>query len=182
MAFAVVEQLVDQVELRAPHLPSFSLADPAATIATVERSRFDLALVDAAAEARVDVRDGLPVRELVEHEGGIDLQAGRERWRVAARLRAALGPALDRLGAVARVAEPSITGAVLGAQLSRWVRERAVAAIAGRRTPFVIDGDRTLACTCERPGDDGRTAPPSGFALASPAVGHGRPCAASCVA
>lgn len=50
----------------------------------VERSRFDLALVEAAVAAGADVRDGLPVSELVEHDDGIDLWAGRGRWRADA--------------------------------------------------------------------------------------------------
>jgi len=313
-ALRTVERRVDRVEVRGPHLPPIHLADPAASIAMVERSRFDLALVEVAAEAGADVRDGDAVRELVEHESGVDLRSGRDRWRADAvviadgepsgtarkvglggparrralalevdlpfadglerdtailsyrfgggygwyfpkgdhanvgvgshrrselgrlredladftselgldlaqarvrghwipqglrrgplasrravlagdaagtadalfgegisyaivsgiaaaqtignwaegsltdlsphdaRLRAALGPALDRLDVLARAAEFSITAALLGVRLSGLVRERAVDAIAGRRVPFVIDGDCELACSCE---------------------------------
>ncbi len=41
---------------------------------------------------------------------------------------------VGRLETTARLAEFSITGVLLAATLSRWVRERAVDAIAGRRT------------------------------------------------
>jgi hypothetical protein len=82
---------------------------------------------------------------------------------------------------MARVAELSITGALLGAHLSGWVRDRAVDAIAGRRAPFIIDGDCTLACACEWPGAESPPAASSGL-LASPAVESGRPCAALCIA
>ena len=313
-ALRAVERRVDRIELRGPHLPPIHLADPAASIAMVERSRFDLALVEAAAETGADVRDGDPVRGLLEHEAGVDVRTGRDRWRADAvviadgepsgtarkiglggparrqalalevdlpfadglqrdtavlsyrfaggygwyfpkgdhanvgvgshrrseigrlredladfaselgldlaqarvrghwipqglrrgplasrravlagdaagtadalfgegisyaivsgvaaaqtigdwadgrltdlspydaRLRAVLGPTLDRLDTIARVAAFSITAALLGVRLSGQVRKRAVDAIAGRRTPFVIDGDCELACTCE---------------------------------
>lgn len=84
MALHTVERRVDRVELRGPHLPPTHLADPAATIAMVERSRFDVALVKAAAAEGAEVRDGVAVRELVERDDGIDIQAGRLRWRADA--------------------------------------------------------------------------------------------------
>ena len=68
LALATVERRVDRVELHGPHLSALRLADPAATIAMVERERFDLVLVEEAARAGVIVRDGEPVRELLEHE------------------------------------------------------------------------------------------------------------------
>lgn len=313
-ALEAVERRVDRVELRAPHLGAFTLHEPAATIAMVERSTFDLALVEAAGCAGVDVRDGSPVREITEsatrvsirtdrgviradaavvadgepsrlsrrlglggsprrlalalevdlpfspriepdtsvltfgirggygwyfpkgdhanvgigsyrsgeqhrlrddlaglaRELGLDARDGHVRghWipqglrvgRLASerivlagdaaatvdalfgegisyavlsgivaaqtigdwsdggivslrdydrRLRAALAPALDRLGAIAIAAEVSISGALLAVRLSHAVRERAVDMIAGRREPFVIDGRSALACTCE---------------------------------
>lgn len=73
-ALDTVERRVDRVELRGPHLPPIRVADPAATIAMVERSRFDLALVEAAARAGVTVRDGEPVREIVEDDSGVTLR------------------------------------------------------------------------------------------------------------
>jgi hypothetical protein len=56
-ALRTVERRVARVELRGPHFPPIHLADPAAAIAMVERSRFDLALVEAAAAEGVDVRE-----------------------------------------------------------------------------------------------------------------------------
>jgi geranylgeranyl reductase family protein len=309
-----VERRVDRVAMRGPHLPMFQLGDPAATIAMVDRGRFDLALVDAAARACAIVSDGEPVLDLVEHDAGVDVRTTRGRWRADvvvaadgepsraarrlglggparrrafalevdlpftsglardtaildygipggygwyfpkgdhanvgvgsyrpsrysrlgdelrhfadglgvdprsgrvrghwiaqglragplasrrailagdaaatadalfgegisysilsgiaaaqtieewaagqladlraydARLRAVLGPGLDRLDAIARAAEISITAALVSVRLSAWVRERAVDAIAGRRGPFVIDGQCELACACE---------------------------------
>lgn len=72
-----VERLVERVELRAPHLAPIRLADPTAVIAMVERDRFDLALVEAAARAGVSVRDVEPVRELVEEAGGVTVRTDR---------------------------------------------------------------------------------------------------------
>ncbi len=313
-ALEVVERRVDRVELRGPHLSPISLAEPAATIAMVERRRFDLTLVEAAARAGVVVRDNEPVRELLEHESGVEVRTDRGRWRADAvvaadgepsraarqlglggparrralalevdvpfgsglrpdtaildyripggygwyfpkgdhgnlgvgssrtsryarlrdgltrladdlgldlqnghvqghwiaqglragplasrravlagdaaatadalfgegisyailsgvaaaqtigewadgtieslrpydgRLRAALGPALDRLDSIARAVEFSTTGALIAVRFSSWVREQAVDAIAGRRAPFVIGGHCELACACE---------------------------------
>lgn len=64
------------------------------------------------------------------------------------RLRAALGPALGRLDAIARIADVSPPTALLAIRLSSWARERAVDAIAGRRAPFAIDDSCELACVC----------------------------------
>lgn len=64
------------------------------------------------------------------------------------RLRAVLGPPLDRLDALARAAEVSIAGALFLARLSGRVREQAIDAIAGRRAPFAIDRHCELACAC----------------------------------
>jgi len=68
-----VERRVDRVELRGPHFSPIDLVEPAATIAMVERSRFDLALVDAAARAGVDVRDDEPVRDIAERDSEVVL-------------------------------------------------------------------------------------------------------------
>ncbi len=312
-ALEVVERRVERVELRAPHLGSFRIEAPAATIAMVERTRFDLTLVEAAARAGAEVRDATPVLDIVEDETGVairtaggrfaadvavvadgepsalsrrlglggtphrlalalevdlpfssvvapetavlafglrggygwyfpkgdhanvgvgsyrasehrrlrgdlarfardlglDPSAGHVRghwipqglrtgplasdrvvlagdaaatadalfgegisyallsgvaaaqvigdWADGAigslqdhdrRLRGVLGPALDRLGAIALVAEGSISVALLGVRLSHTVRERAIDAIAGRSAPFAIDGRCELACAC----------------------------------
>ena len=322
-ALETVERRVDRVELRAPHLGAFTLHEPAATIAMVERTRFDLALVEAADRAGVDVRDEAPVREITEHQAGVSLRtdggtfeadaaviadgepsrlsrrlglggparrlalalevdlpfspniepdtaviafglrggygwyfpkgdhanvgvgsyrsveqrrlradladlardlglderdghvrghwipqglrAGRlasERtvlagdaaatadalfgegisyavlsgvaaaqaigdWSDGAivslrdydrRLRGALAPALDRLGAIALAAEVSISGALVTVRLSRMVRDQAVDVIAGRRGPFAIDGHCALACACELHASDRQAA------------------------
>lgn len=310
----VVERWVDRVELRGPHLAPVHIVAPGATIAMVERNRFDLALVEEAARAGTVIRDGEPVRELIEDGFGVDVVTDGSRWRadvvVAAdgepsraarqlglggrahrlalalevdvpfgggpspdsailefgipggygwyfpkgdhanigvgsyrpsrygrlredlallanelgldlrqdrirghwipqslregpiasrrvvlagdaaatadplfgegisyailsgvtaaqtigdwadrsiadlrpydrRLRAVLGPPLGRLQLIARVAELSITTALVAIRLSGQVRERAVDAIAGLRAPFVIDGHCELACACE---------------------------------
>ena len=314
IALDTVERRVDRVELRGPHLGAFMLVEPATTIAMVERQRFDLALVEAAARAGVVVRDSEPVRELLEHESGVEVRTDRGWWRADAivaadgepsraarqlglggparrralalevdvpfgsglrhdaaildyripggygwyfpkgdhgnlgvgsyrtsrharlredltrladelglelrdghvrghwiaqglragplasrravlagdaaatadalfgegisyailsgvaaaqtigewadgtieslrpydgRLRAALGPALDRLDAIARAAELSITGALIAVRFSGRMREQVVDAIAGRRAPFVIDGHCELVCACD---------------------------------
>lgn len=64
------------------------------------------------------------------------------------RLRAGLGPALDRLTMLARLAERSLTLAFLGLHLSASMRETAVDAIAGRRLPFDLGHHCSLACLC----------------------------------
>lgn len=64
------------------------------------------------------------------------------------RLRQSLGQALRRLTQVARLAEASMTLALLGLRLSPAMREAAVDAIAGRATPFALDHDCALACLC----------------------------------
>ena len=314
IALDTVERRVDRVELRGPHLGAFTLVEPATTVAMVERQRFDLALVEAAARAGVVVRDSEPVRELLEDESGVEVRTDRGRWRADAvvaadgepsraarqlglggparrralalevdvpfgselrpdtaildyripggfgwyfpkgdhgnlgvgsyrtsryarlredvgrladelgldlhdghvrghwiaqglragplasrravlvgdaaatadtlfgegisyailsgvaaaqtigewadgtieslrpydgRLRAALGPALDRLDAIARAAELSITGALIALRFSGRLREQVVDAIAGRRAPFDIDSHCELACVCD---------------------------------
>lgn len=97
------------------------------------------------------------------------------------RLRAALGPALDRLDAIARAAELSVSAALLGIRFSAYVRERAVDAIAGRRAPYVIDGHCELACACELHGPDpGSRA--SGHPSPGAERGHCDRCTAACAA
>lgn len=346
-ALGTVERRVDRVELRGPHLPALRLSVPEASIAMVERARFDVALVEEAARAGAVVRDLEPVRELLEHDSGIDLRTDRGRWhgdllvvadgepsgsarqlglggparrralalevdvpfgtvaptdsaildyripggygwyfpkgdhanlgvgsyrtsrhselrqdlaRLAhelglelgqgrvrghwiaqslrtgpiasrravltgdaaatadaffgegisyaivsgvaaahtiadwvdgsidglqaydARLRAVLGPALDRLDVIARAAELSITGTLVAVRLSGRAREQAVDAIAGRREPFVIDGHCALACACELHGIT-RSSIPTRFDRTSvPSSGHCRQCTTACAA
>jgi len=79
-----------------------------------------------------------------------DWQAGRldDLRAYDARLRALLGPAFRRLEVTADGVERSVTTAMLGIRLSRWVRRTTVDAIAGRRPPFAVDAACALACTC----------------------------------
>ena len=65
------------------------------------------------------------------------------------RLRRALGPALGRLYWVTRAADASITAALLAIRFSGAVREAAIDAIAGRRPPYGLDHDCSLACACQ---------------------------------
>jgi len=64
------------------------------------------------------------------------------------RLRELLGPGLRRLEHAALAVEPSMTLAMAAVRLSGWVRETAVAAIAGLTVPFAIDDRCELACAC----------------------------------
>lgn len=345
-ALQTVERRVDRVELRGAHPGVVRLAEPAATIAMVERRRFDLSLVEAAAQAGAEVRDGEPAREFREHEAGVAVRTDQGWWRADAvvaadgepsraarrlglggparrralalevdvpfgsglqrdaaildyrirggygwyfpkgdhgnlgvgsyrasqyarlrrdlasladelgvdlqdshvrghwiaqglrsgplaservvlagdaaatadslfgegisfailsgiaaaqtigswadgtisslrpydrRLRAALGPALGRLDAIARAAELSITGALVAVRFSSWVRERAVDAIAGRRAPFAIDSLCEVACACELHAawlQDGPVAPISASLRSHHCVGCSARCAA----
>lgn len=70
-ALAAVERRVHRVEIRGPHLRPFGLDAPDATIAMVDRSRFDLALAELAAAAGADILDGTPVRDVVEIAEGV---------------------------------------------------------------------------------------------------------------
>lgn len=65
------------------------------------------------------------------------------------RLRRVLGPALGRLQWVRRAADTSITAALLAIRFSGAVREAAIDAIAGRRPPYRLDHDCSLACACQ---------------------------------
>lgn len=79
-----------------------------------------------------------------------DFDAGRlpDLCPYDGRLRELLGPALRCLEHAALAVEPSITLAMTALRLSRWLRETAVDAIAGRRRPFAIDAHCELACAC----------------------------------
>ncbi len=79
-ALEVVERRIDRVELRTPHLGSFRIDAPEATIAMVERTRFDLALVEATARAGAEVRDASPVHDIVEDETGVAIRTAADRF------------------------------------------------------------------------------------------------------
>lgn len=76
-ALATVDRWVDRTELRVRHLPPLRLNVSEAAIGMVERSRFDLALVEQAARAGAQVRDGEPVREVVESGDGVEVRTER---------------------------------------------------------------------------------------------------------
>lgn len=78
-ALATVERRVDTVELRGSWLPPFRVTSGEATIAMVERGRFDLALVEDAAAAGVEVRDGEPVLDAGEDDEAVWIETARER-------------------------------------------------------------------------------------------------------
>lgn len=83
-ALSTVDRRVSRVELRTPHLRPFRIEAPEATIAMVERTRFDLALVEVAAAAGVEVRDAEPVRDIVESEASVELRTSSDRLVVDA--------------------------------------------------------------------------------------------------
>ncbi len=54
---------------------------PDATIAMVERKRFDLALVEAAARAGAGVRDATPVTDIDEGPSGVSVRTETGRYQ-----------------------------------------------------------------------------------------------------
>jgi len=76
-ALATIERRVEAVELRGGHVPPFRLTRREAAVAMVERASFDLALVEAAAAAGVEVRDGERVLDAGEDETGVWLVTDR---------------------------------------------------------------------------------------------------------
>ncbi|MBI2778137.1 MAG: geranylgeranyl reductase family protein [Chloroflexi bacterium] len=110
-AMATVDRRVDRVELRAGGLRPLGLQIPEAAIAMVERTRFDLALTEAAATAGAVVRDGEPVSGAAEQADGVTLRTDRGEER------------FDAL--VAADGEPSHTARWLG--LATPARRRALA-------------------------------------------------------
>ena len=76
-ALATIDRWVERVELRAGRLPPLRLQVPEAAIGMVERTRFDLALAEAAAAAGATIRDGEPVRGVVETGDGVTLRTDR---------------------------------------------------------------------------------------------------------
>ena len=110
-------------------------------------------------------------------EGSIDDLEDYDR-----RLRAALGPALDRLDAIARAVELSITGALIAARFSGRLREQAVDAIAGRRAPFIIDGDCALACVCALHDNVPSPTPLRSIPLSISSSSHCALCTTACAA
>ena len=83
-ALATVDRIVERTELRAPRLSPIRLQVPAARVAMVERARFDLALVEAAAAAGAEIRDGLAVTDVEEGALGAWVATGRGRVRAEA--------------------------------------------------------------------------------------------------
>jgi geranylgeranyl reductase family protein len=79
-----VEARVHLVELRGGLLRPVLLDEPSAEIAMVERSSFDLALTEAAADAGVEVREDDRVEAVAEDGNGITVTTGRGRLRVDA--------------------------------------------------------------------------------------------------
>ncbi len=83
-ALATIERTVDHTELRAPGLAPISLAAPAARVAMVERPRFDLAQLEDAAQAGVEIRDGERIFELAEDALGVSFRTSRGTLRADA--------------------------------------------------------------------------------------------------
>ena len=77
VALATVERLVDAVELRGGRASPLRIRRPEATIAMVERARFDHALVEAAAAAGAEVRDGEAVLEVAVDADGAHIVTTR---------------------------------------------------------------------------------------------------------
>lgn len=83
-ALAVSERRVERVELRHGRSRPLALHYPEASIAMVERERFDLALVQVAARAGASIHDGQPVREIGEDGNGAWIRTDRGRLRADA--------------------------------------------------------------------------------------------------
>lgn len=83
-ALSTVERTVERTELRAPRLSPIHLEAPAASVAMVERARFDLALVEAAAAAGADVRDGVEALDVKEDPFGARVATEQGRLRADA--------------------------------------------------------------------------------------------------
>ena len=121
---ATVDRWVDRSELRVRHLPPLRLRVPQAAIGMVERSRFDLALAKQAAVAGAQIRDGEPVRAVVETGDGVEVRTHRGAAR------------FDAL--VAADGEPS--------HVARW----AGLASPARRQALALEVDLPLANTLPR--------------------------------
>ncbi len=80
-AMTTVEHYVHRVQIRGGRVPPFVLDEPAARIAMVERSAFDLALTEAAADAGAVVREQERVTSAIEDEHGVTLRTARARYR-----------------------------------------------------------------------------------------------------
>ncbi len=83
-ALATVERTVQRSELRAHGMAPISLEAPDARVAMVDRARFDLAMIEAAAEAGAEVRDGVPIVDVVEDTTGVCLHTSWGRLRADA--------------------------------------------------------------------------------------------------
>lgn len=79
-----VEARVHRVELRGGLMPPVLLDEPSAEIAMVERSDFDLAMTEAAADAGVEVREDERVEAVVEDASGISMTTRHDRLHVDA--------------------------------------------------------------------------------------------------
>lgn len=95
---STVDRWVDRTELRVRHLPPLRLNVPAAAIAMVERSRFDMALTEQAAAVGAQIRDGEPVRAVAETDDGVELRTDRGAERFDALVAADGSRATSRAG------------------------------------------------------------------------------------
>ena len=76
---ATVERRIHQVEIRGRWGTACRLDEPTVEIAMVERTRFDLALAEAASEAGADIHDGSRVDDVIEDECGVTLVSRGQR-------------------------------------------------------------------------------------------------------
>ena len=95
-AATTIERQVEQVELAGAPTGPLRLHLPQARVAMVERTRFDLALVEAAATAGVDVRDAWPVLDV--DASGPQIQLSGRRGRHAAEVVVAADGEPSRIG------------------------------------------------------------------------------------
>ncbi len=63
---AIIERRIDRMEIAGARVPNVHLHLPAASVAMVERDRFDMALVEAAARSGAEVRDSWPVENALQ--------------------------------------------------------------------------------------------------------------------
>lgn len=82
-AAGTIDRRIERIELAGARVPALHLRLPEARVAMVERAPFDAALVEAAARAGVEVRDGWPVHDVILEEAGVRLQGPRGETRAA---------------------------------------------------------------------------------------------------
>lgn len=75
-ALATVERWVDRVEIRS-RFGAFEIGEQLSTVGMVERRRFDLALLEAAAAAGAEVRDGTAALSARADRTGIEIATAR---------------------------------------------------------------------------------------------------------